>query len=44
MVLTVRIKNDLPLNNRVIPDEFRDTDESYTLYAISQGNVTLDAF
>ena len=44
MVLTVIIKNDLPLNNRVIPDNFNETDESYNLYVTSKNNITLDAF
>ena len=44
MVLTVRIKHDLPLNNRLIPDGFNETDESYNLYVTSPQNVTLDAF
>ena len=35
MVLNVRIKNDLPLNNRLIPDNFNETDESYNLYITS---------
>lgn len=32
------------MNNRLIPDEFNETDESYTLFATSLQNVTLDAY
>ena len=35
MNLNVKIRGDLPLNNRVIPDELKDTDESYNLYVVS---------
>ena len=42
--MNINIRHDMPLNNRLIPDEFNETDESYSLYANSMQNVTIDAF
>lgn len=39
----MKIKHDLPLNNRLLPDDLNETDESYTLN-ITSTQISLDAF